>query len=338
MRAFEVRGSFGLESVVPTERPDPSPGPGQVVVAVRAASLNYRDLMMVKGVYNPKQPLPLIPLSDGVGEVVAVGPGASRAKVGDRVAGLFAQGWLAGEPSRETLRTTLGGPLDGMLAEKVVLGDQGVVHVPEHLTDEEAATLPCAAVTAWSALVTEGGLKAGDTVLVQGTGGVSLFALQFARMAGARVIITSSRDEKLERARQLGASDGINYKTTPDWDRRARELTGGAGVDHVVEVGGAGTLERSLAAVRMAGRVSLIGVLSGRTSDLDIAPILMRKVRVQGVFVGHRETFEAMNRAIALHRLRPVVDRVFPFEEARAAFEHMESGAHFGKVVIRIRP
>jgi NADPH:quinone reductase-like Zn-dependent oxidoreductase len=337
MKAIEVRGSFGIDSLTVTERPEPKLGPGQVIVKVKAASLNYRDLMMVKGQYNPKQPLPLIPLSDGMGEVVDVGAGVSRVKTGDRVAGAFAQKWFAGNnPTRAELRATLGGPLDGMLAEYAVLHEDGVVHVPAHLTDEEAATLPCAAVTAWSALFTDGELKAGETVLAQGTGGVSLFALQFARLAGARVIITSSSDKKLERARQLGASNCINYKASPNWDRQARELTGGIGVDHVIEVGGAGTFARSLNAVRIGGHIAVIGVLSGTAISMDLIPLLMQKLRVFGVLVGPRESFEAMNRAIALHALRPVIDRVFAMAEAKEAFRYMESGAHFGKICIRV--
>jgi NADPH:quinone reductase-like Zn-dependent oxidoreductase len=336
MRVVEIRGAFGLDHLVEAERPEPRPGSGQVVVRVRAASLNYRDLLTIEGRYNPKQPLPLIPCSDGAGEVVATGEGVSRVRVGDRVCGTFAQRWIAGEPTRERLRSTLGGPLDGMLAELVALDQEGVVRVPGHLTDEEAATLPCAAVTAWSALVTEGGLAAGDTVLVQGTGGVSLFALQLARLAGARVIATSSSDEKLGRARELGAAEGINYRAVPQWGKRVRELTGGAGADHVIEVGGAGTFQQSLQAVRFGGRISLIGNLAGSSAEVMLTSILMQRIRVQGILVGHRESFEAMNRAIELHRLRPVIDRVFPLAEARQAFEHMAAGGHFGKICIRL--
>jgi NADPH:quinone reductase-like Zn-dependent oxidoreductase len=336
MRVVEIRGAFGLDHLVEVERPEPRPGFGQVVVRVRAASLNFRDLLTIEGRYNPKQPLPLIPCSDGAGEVVAAGEGVSRVRVGDRVCGAFAQRWIAGEPTRERLRSTLGGPLDGMLAEMVALDQEGVVRVPAHLTDEEAATLPCAAVTAWSALVTEGGLAAGETVLVQGTGGVSLFALQLARLAGARVIATSSSDEKLGRARELGAAEGINYRAVPQWGKRVRELTGGAGADQVIEVGGAGTFQQSLQAVRFGGRISLIGNLAGSSAEVMLTSILMQRIRVQGILVGHRESFEAMNRAIELHRLRPVIDRVFPLAEARQAFEHMAAGGHFGKICIRL--
>ncbi len=334
MKVIELP-TFGLDALRVVERPEPRPSAGQVVLKMRAWSLNYRDLMVVKGQYNPRLRLPATPLSDGVGEVAAVGDGVTRVKTGDRVAGIFMQKWLAGEVTEAIGRSSLGGGPEGMLAEYVLLHEDGVVHVPAHLSDEEAATLPCAAVTAWHALITEGALKPGDTILTQGTGGVSLFALQFARLAGARIIITSSSDAKLQRARQMGASDGINYKTTPDWEEKVRELTGGAGVDHVVELGGAGTLGKSLRAVRMNGRISLIGVLTGG-GQVNPMPILMKNARVQGIYVGSREMFEAMNRAIALHQLRPVVDRVFGFTEIAAALRHLESGAHFGKVCLRV--
>jgi NADPH:quinone reductase-like Zn-dependent oxidoreductase len=335
MRAVEIRGGFGLDHLALAERPVPRPGNRQALVRVRAASLNYRDLLMAEGRYNPKQKLPLIPCSDGAGEVVAVGEGTSRVRVGDRVCGLFAQGWLAGEPTRDLVRTTLGGPLDGMLAEQVALSEEGLVKTPEHLSDVEAATLPCAAVTAWSSLV-EGGLKAGESVLLLGTGGVSLFALQLAVLQGARAIITSSSDDKLERARRLGAAAGINYRQVPDWGARVKELTGGEGVDYVLEVGGAGTLQQSLVAVRPGGRIYLIGVLGGNTTEVSIPAIQMRRIRVEGVLVGSRASFEAMNRAVSLHRLQPVIDRTFPLAEARAAFEHMAAGRHFGKICIEI--
>jgi NADPH:quinone reductase-like Zn-dependent oxidoreductase len=336
MRVWEIGERFGLESLRPGEREVPEPGPGQVVVRVRAAALNYRDLLTVEGRYNPKQPLPLVPLSDGAGEIEAVGPGVTRVGPGDRVASVFAPGWIAGRPTRERLRSTLGGPLDGLLAERVCLGAEGVVRFPAHLTFEEAACLPCAAVTAWNALALPDPLHAGESLLVLGTGGVSLFALQLARAMGARAIVTSSSDAKLERARGLGASDVVNYRTSPEWDRLVKELTGGSGVDRVVEVGGAGTLARSLRSVRVGGTVCLIGNLDGLDAQLNLAQVFMRAVRLQGVLVGSRESFEAMNRAIALHGLRPPIDRVFPFDEAPAAFARLKSGAHFGKLVVRI--
>ncbi|WP_437683751.1 zinc-dependent alcohol dehydrogenase family protein [Sorangium sp. So ce131] len=335
MKAFAIQGSFGFDALRPIELPDPKPGPGQVVVKMKAASLNFRDVLVTKGLYNPKLKLPLVPLSDGAGEVVDVGQGVTRVKPGDRVCPIFHQRWIDGAVSLAKVRGALGGDLPGVLSEHVLLGEDGVVAIPPHLTDEEAASLPCAAVTAWNALFVEGRLKAGDTVLVQGTGGVSIFALQFARLAGARVIVTSSSDEKLERARSLGAWETINYRTTPDWDAPVASLTRGEGVDHVIEVGGAGTLARSLRAVRIGGRVSLIGVLSGGAPELSLFPILMKQVTAQGIFVGSRAMFQDMNRAIAAGGLRPVIDRVFPFAEARQALEFMESGGHFGKIAIR---
>jgi NADPH:quinone reductase-like Zn-dependent oxidoreductase len=332
MKAFEIQNNFGLDALNLIERPDPSPGYGQVLIKLRVVSLNYRDLMVVKGLYNPNIPLPLIPFSDGVGEVVAVGKGVTRVKVGDRVAGIFFQKWLSGKLTEEKTRSALGGAIDGLLAEYAVLHEDGVVCVPEHLTDVEAATLPCAAVTAWNALA--GNVKAGDTVLIQGTGGVSLFALQFAQVLGAKVIATSSSDEKLERLQSLGVTETINYKKTPDWGKKAYEITGG--VDHVVEVGGAGTLNESLKAVAHGGQISLIGVLTGGKGEISTGAILMKNVRVQGIYVGSREMFEDMNKAIALHKIRPICDRVFPLESVRSALEYMESGEHFGKICIQL--
>ncbi|MBI3824000.1 MAG: NAD(P)-dependent alcohol dehydrogenase [Planctomycetes bacterium] len=327
--------AFGIDNLQTIDRPEPTPGPGQVLLKMKAWSLNYRDLMMVNGLYNPKLKLPFVPLSDGVGEVIGVGAGVTRVKVGDRVAGCFMQKWTDGELNDACAKSALGGALEGVAAEQVVLHEDGVVKFPAHLSDEEAATLPCAAVTAWNALVTRGKLKAGETVLIQGTGGVSIFALQFAKILGARVIATSSSNAKLERVKELGASDGINYKETPNWEDKVKELTGGVGVDHVVEVGGAATFNQSLKAVKLGGRISLIGVLAGK-GDVNLMPVLMKGVSVQGIFVGSRAMFEAMNREIANEQLRPVVDRVFGFDEIQAALRHMESGAHFGKICLRV--
>jgi NADPH:quinone reductase-like Zn-dependent oxidoreductase len=337
VKAVVLTGSFGLENLRVEERPDPEPGPRELVLRMRAASLNYRDLMMVRGQYNPKQPLPLIPASDGVGEIVAVGPGAKRFAIGDRVCPIFAQGYLAGEPTRDKLKTTLGGPLDGTLTELMRVHEDAVVKVPSFLSDVEAACLPCAGVTAWNALVEQGRLKAGDTLLTLGTGGVSIFALQIGKALGARVIVTSSSDAKLERARQLGADHVVNYRTTPEWGKAAREFTDGRGVDHVIEVGGGGTLGESIKAVRPAGTVSIIGALAGPSTPLNVLPVLMQNIRLQGVFVGHRESFEALCKAVAQNLIRPVVDRSFRFDEARAALEHMQSGSHFGKVCLDFR-
>jgi NADPH:quinone reductase-like Zn-dependent oxidoreductase len=336
MRVVEINGGFGVENLAVAERELPSVGLRQVIVKVAASALNYRDLLMVRGLYNPRQKLPLVPCSDGAGDVCAVGPGVTRWKVGDRVMPAFAQGWIAGEPTREKLATTLGGPLDGMLAEYRALDEEGLVAVPSHLTLEQSATLSCAGVTAWRALFDNGGLLAGQWVLVQGTGGVSVFALQFAKLAGARVIATTSSEAKAERLRAMGADVVIDYKRTEDWAKPAREATGGRGVDVVVEVGGAGTMQQSLRAVKVGGRVSLIGVLSGGAGELSLFPVLMQDVRVQGVIVGSREHLEQMSRAIEAWRMFPVVDRVFALSEAREAMAHMASGAHFGKVVVQV--
>src|SRR5438874_1486 len=334
MRAYEIRDAFGIDALAVSGRPDPKPAPGQVVVKNRAVSLNFRDLLVVKGDYSRKLPLPMIPCSDCAGEVVAVGDGVTRVKPGDRVAGIFMQSWIDGEVTESKAKSALGGAISGVLADTVVLHESGLVHIPAHLSFEEAAALPCAAVTAWHALITDGAIKPGDTVLTLGSGGVSLFALQFAKMAGARVISTSGSDHKLARLAELGASDGINYMTTPDWDKRVRELTG-AGADHIVEVGGAATLPKSFKAVRMGGRISLIGNVSGH-GEVNPVPVLMKNVRVQGIFVGSREMFEAMNRAIALHGMRPIIDRVFEFNQAREAMHYMERGVHFGKICIKV--
>jgi NADPH:quinone reductase-like Zn-dependent oxidoreductase len=335
MRAYRLHEFAGPDAFRLEDLPSPTPGPGDVLVRIRAVSLNYRDLMISKGHYNPRLRLPLVPLSDGAGEVAATGMGVTRFRPGDRVAGCFMPAWVGGQLDASKARSALGGDRDGVLAEEVVLPDEGLVHIPEHLDFQEAAALPCAAVTAWHALVVGGSIKPGDSILTLGTGGVSIFALQFARQAGARVIATSSHEAKLERLRELGASEQINYKSTPEWDKKVHELTGGVGVDQIIEVGGAGTLPRSLRAVRLGGYIALIGVLSG-VGEINPIPILMKNVRVQGVFVGSRSMFEAMNQAISVNRLHPVIDRVFEFRDAVAALKYMESGSHFGKVVVRV--
>lgn len=333
MKAYEIR-QFGIENLVLVEREAPTPHATEVLVKFHAASLNYRDLMMVKGAYNPNLKMPLVPLSDGAGEVVAIGENVTKWKVGDRVCPIFMQGWIDCEVSLEKARTTLGGDLDGCLREFGVFDENGLVAIPDHLSYEEAATLPCAAVTAYHALFVSGGLKANDTVLLQGTGGVSIFALQFAAIYCERTIITSSSDEKLERAKNFGASDLINYKTTPDWDREVLDLTEKRGVDTIVEVGGAGTMQRSLKSVKMGGHIAVIGVLAG-AGEFNPNLIFMKSIKMQGLFVGSRQMFEDMNRMISLHRLKPVIDKVFGFEETKDALKYMESGAHFGKIVVK---
>ncbi len=337
MRAWQITGGFGIENLRCVEQVRPAVvGPGQVLIRLLAVSLNYRDYLMVQGLYNPRQPLPLVPCSDGVAEVVEVGEGVSRVAVGERVLPIFAQGWFEGGATREKLRTTLGGPLPGTLQEYMVVDENALVHAPAYLSDEGAASLVCAGVTAWHALVAEGGITAGQRVLVLGTGGVAMFAVQIAKILGAEVIVTSSSDEKLERARALGAQHGINYRTTPNWGAAVKELTDGVGVDLVVELGGAGTLEQSLRAVRVGGQISLIGVLAGGAQQLNIVSILMQNIRVQGILVGSRAMFEAMNQAFTLHACQPVIDRVFDFEEAPEAFRYLATGQHFGKVCIRV--
>lgn len=335
MRSWRYENGFGLENLKIVEVPDLVAGPGQAVVRVRACSLNYRDLAVLRGAYGAGVKPPLIPLSDGAGEVIAVGPGVTRVKAGDRVAAAFMQDWIEGPVDDLKANSALGGAIDGMMAEQVCLSAEGLVHFPEHLSFEEAAALPCAAVTAWHALFRSGGLKPGESVLLQGTGGVSIFALQFAKMAAARVIATSSSDAKIERLRQMGADAVINYKTTPDWDKPVRSLTGGLGVDHVVEVGGAGTLPLSSKAVRRGGHIALIGVLAGR-GEFDPRLMMLKSARLQGIYVGSREMFEEMNRAIALAKTRPVIDRVFEFGELTQALQYLESGAHFGKICLRV--
>ena len=326
--------SFGIDSLELVERPTPLAGAGEVLIKIHAVSLNYRDLMMVKGSYNPKLKLPRIPCSDGAGEVAAVGEGVTMWKPGDRVCGIFMQNWLDGPPTPAKLKGALGGDIDGMLAEYVLLKETGLVRIPEHLSFEEAATLPCAAVTAWNALAVRN-VQANSTVLVQGTGGVSIFALQLAKLRGARVLGISSSDAKLQRARSLGVDKGLDYSETAEWDRWVLEQTNGEGVDLVVEVGGVGTLPRSLRAVRMGGVIAQIGVLSGPAEPIPIPLILHRQVHIQGIYVGSRRHFEEMNKAIAAAKLRPVFESR-PWSEAREAFREMESASHFGKLVLKV--
>lgn len=334
MKIYELN-EFGIDNLKVAEYPVPAISDNEVLVRFHAWSLNYRDLMVVRGEYNPRATFPLTPLSDGAGEVVAVGESVKRWKVGDRVCPIFAQCWIDGGFTAEKSRTALGGggSYQGVAGEYGKFDASGLVEIPGHLSYEEAATLPCAAVTAWHALAVSGDVKPGDSVLTLGTGGVSVFAVQFAKMLGAHVIATSSSDEKLGRIKDLGADEVINYREREDWDKAVLELTGKVGVDHVVEVGGAGTLSRSVRAVKYGGHIAVIGVLTKGT-DFSPTPVLMKGIKLQGILVGSLEMFEEMNRAIGKHGIRPVIDRTFRFDELPGAMRYMESAAHFGKVVI----
>lgn len=334
MKAYEILGEGGIDALALNERGDPKPGPGEVLVRMRASSINYRDLMTVMDPGPRGIPYPRIPNSDGAGEVLAVGEGVSRFKVGDKVCGTFFQGWIDGPITAADMGRALGGTAEGMLAEQRVLREDGLVAMPEGMSFEEASTLPCAALTAWHSLVEVGGVKAGDTVLLLGTGGVSIVALQLCRMLGARAIITSSSDEKLDRARALGAWQTVNYRANPEWDAAVLELTNGVGVDHAVEVGGAGTLEKSITATKVGGSIGLIGVLTG--GQINPTLVMRKSIRLQGIYVGSRRMFEDMNRAIEHHEMRPVIDQTFAFDEARGAFHAMREAGHFGKLVVSI--
>jgi NADPH:quinone reductase-like Zn-dependent oxidoreductase len=330
MKAYVIaKGSSGFDGIKRVERAEPKPGPGQALVRVRAASLNFRDLAIVAGKYiGGALQKDTIPLSDGAGDVVAVGSGVRGLAVGDRVVATFAQG----RPAQ-----ALGAPLDGTLTELAAFDEDGLLKLPDHLSYEGAATLPCAGVTVWNAL-THGPrcVRPGDTVVTLGTGGVSIFALQLAKLAGARVIITSSSDAKLERAKSLGADEGINYKTHPDWEKKVLELTGGRGAEHVIDTGGVGTLPHSYVAVGEGGTVSVIGVMTRPEGDLSPYPLMMKFAMVRGIFVGAREHFDGLMRAVAVNRLEPVVDATFAFDDAVEAFKALKAAKHFGKIVIKI--
>ncbi|MFH5802967.1 NAD(P)-dependent alcohol dehydrogenase [Alienimonas sp. DA493] len=336
MHAYLVSSDGGPDAIERAERPDPPPGRGDVLVSMRAASLNYRDTTVAAGGYPRNDTRPVVPLSDGAGVVEAIGEGVTGFAVGDRVVNTFFRDWVAGEPDEAIMRSAHGGGIDGVLAEKVVFPERALLPIPGDLSFEEAACLPCAGVTAWQSLFVKGGLTAGQSVLCLGTGGVSVFALQLAKAAGATVYITSSSDEKLERARELGADGTVNYKQTPDWHKAVRKLTDGRGVDHVVEVGGPGTLAKSMRACALNGRIGLIGVLTGTDGEVNPLPCVFERLSVHGIYVGSREMFADLNRHVAANAIRPVVDRTFPFDDAIAAYKHLQSGVHFGKVVIKI--
>lgn len=335
MKAIEIQGAAAFDNLRVVERPMPQPQRQEILIRVLATALNHRDVEIARGTYHTSFPLPLVPVSDGVGEVVAIGADVTRFKVGDRVCSTFWQRWVGGAFDMAEPSYQLGGPLDGLLTEYAALDEQAAVLAPMNLSDVEAATLPCAGVTAWHALVTEGSIKAGETVLVLGTGGVSLFALQFAVASGGRVVVTSSSDAKLERAKALGAFAGVNYRTRPDWSDAVLELTDGRGVDHIIEVGGPLSFAQSLKAARRGAQINVIGYLGGTEGTINPLDIFHRQVRVRGIPVGSRASFEAMNRAIEMNDLKPVIDRVFPLMEAADALRYLERGGHFGKVVLQ---
>ncbi|MFT5509046.1 MAG: NADPH:quinone reductase-like Zn-dependent oxidoreductase [Hyphomicrobiaceae bacterium] len=338
MKAMMLRATTGPEALEQVQLPEPEPKPNEVLVRMRASSLNWRDSLIFKGGYRKQQKTEnLIPLTDGAGEIVDVGADVDTWKVGDRVIANFCPNWIAGEPRRKDLESAAGKSVDGMLCELKTFAPQALVRTPDHLTDIEAGSLPCAAQTAWNALIVLGRIQPGDIVLTQGTGGVSLFALQFAKMAGAQVIITSSSDDKLARAKAMGADHLINYVANPDWGRAAVEISGGRGVDHVIELGGTQTLKQSLMAVRPGGTVSMIGVLSGANfGDLLLPFVVSRQVRLQGVTVGSRQMLETLCQALAVHSIKPVIDSVYKMEQTAEALAHLNSGKHFGKVCIEI--
>jgi NADPH:quinone reductase-like Zn-dependent oxidoreductase len=336
MRAWEIHSDGGVDELALVERPAPEPGPGQVLVKVHASSINYRDLSTIEDPLSRNLSLPAIPNSDAAGEIVAAGSGVDELKTGERVIGCFFQDWEAGTITAEAMRSALGGSRPGVLAEFAALSAQGVVPLPAHLSWSEASTLPCAALTAWHALTRPRQVRPGETVLLLGTGGVSVFAQQFCSIMGARTIVTSSSDQKLDRMRALGAADTINYSDTPDWDLRAIELTGGEGVDRVIEVGGPGTLEKSVGACRVGGTIALIGILTGVEGAVNPTAVMRKSITLKGLYVGSRQMFLEMNKALALHGIKPVIDRVFEFNDAQNAYRRMRSASHFGKLVIAV--
>ncbi|HIF09686.1 MAG TPA: NAD(P)-dependent alcohol dehydrogenase [Sneathiellales bacterium] len=333
MKAFQINSADGIDALTLNEIEEPRPGRHEVLVRVRASSINYRDLLTVENPEARGLSYPRIPNSDGAGEVVEIGSDVTRFKVGERVCGIFFQTWMGGDITANDMNNALGGSAEGMLVEYRVLHEDGLVATPTHMSDAEAATLPCAAVTAWNSLMC-GGVSAGSTVLLLGTGGVSVIALQLCQILGARAVITSSSDEKLERARSLGAWQTVNYREMPEWQDEVLALTDGRGVDHTVEVGGPGTLQKSIAATRLAGSVGMIGVLA--LGQIDPLPILGKSLRVQGIYVGSRQMFEDMNRALSMHEVKPVIDATYDLQDARQAYQAMRAAKHFGKLVITL--
>ena len=334
MKKFELQGFAGLEDLKQVECPIPEPGHGEVLIRMKTASLNYRDLITVSGGYGKSVRTPLVPLSDGCGEVVSLGLCVTSVVVCRRVWRLFFQNLMSGPATLSALASAVGGLFDGVAQEYMVLKQEGVVKVPDYLTDAGVACLPCAGLTAWRALQVEGGLKPGETVLLLGTGGVSIFGLQFAKAGGAEVIITSSSDDKLARTRELGANHTINYRDEPKWSKTVRDLTGYMGVDHVLEVGGVGTLKQSMMSLKIGGHISLIGVLAADDDNFRLGAAVAMNAKLQAISVGSRASFEAMTKAMDLHKIVPVVDKTFAFDDLIPALDHMKSGSHFGKICI----
>lgn len=337
MRALSITAPWGPDAIQVVEAPDPTPGHGQVLVRMKACSLNYRDYLMIHGMYGRAAATAndvITPFSDGCGYVEAIGPGVTRFKVGDRVSTLFFQNWVSGPPNLEKLMSALGFPIPGAGAELQVFSQEGLSKVPDYLTDHEVATLPCAALTAWRGLFVDARLEPGDTVVLQGTGGVSIFGLQLAKAAGYRTLITSSSDAKLERAKALGADHVVNYKTTPEWSTAVRQVTAGKGADFIMEVGGGGTIQESMKAIKIGGHIAIIGIVAGAGEPFNPAALIGNSAKLQGLSVGSRDMFEAMCRAMDLQRIKPVVDKVVPWTEAKSAITSMGAGEHFGKIVL----
>lgn len=336
MRAWQITSDGGVDALTLADVATPEPGPGEVRVRMHANSINYRDLTTIEDPVSRRLPYPTVPNSDGAGEITAIGAGVTDWRVGDRVASCFFADWEAGECSPAAMASALGGARQGVLAEEVCLPARGVVPIPGDLSFAEAATLPCAALTAWHALTQPRPVVPGETVLLLGTGGVSVFAQQFCTLMGARTIVTSSSDEKLARMKALGAAEGINYRATPDWEAEVVRLTFGRGADRVVEVGGPGTLQKSIEAVRVGGTIALIGILTGAAGQVVPTGLMRKSITLRGIYVGPRAMFAEMNAAIATHDVRPVIDQTFGFEEAPEAYRTMRAAGHFGKLVIRI--
>lgn len=335
MRSIQIQDNFGIQQLRFSDCGEKPIADDEIEVAMQAASLNYRDLLMVKGLYDPKQPLPLVPCSDGAGVITAIGKDVGDLNVGDLVATVFAPLWQSGTPTTVQMRSTMGGPMSGALTQRFVAKSSHVMKAPQHLSAVQAATLPCAAVTAWNALVEVAKIQAGDKVLIQGTGGVALFALQFCKMCGAETVVLSSSDEKLQKVKELGASHTINYRQTPQWSRAVRDCVGQ--VDIVIELGGAETLEQSLKVCRPGATIAVIGILSGIKNEVNLLPIIMNKLNISGILVGSRSCFANMNKAISHHKLQPVIDKTFAFSETVQAFKYMESAQHFGKICIDLQ-